>query len=145
MLRFQLRSQRGVMQDLPVSGLVLLPEMRRLLCFISRLISSPKLSAGFLFSLLHAALLWSGRGMHALVRIKNSAAKYLFFFQRKAAGEKEETTKLAFFSMFPHPNPSPGGRGDKSCRRAGRRVHLNAIPDGRRCNEFYGALAARDG
>ena len=163
MLRSQMRSLRGVVQDLPVSGFVLKPKMRRLLRVVFWLISSRKLLAKFFLSFLHSALSWSGRGMRALVRIKNSATQCLFFFDRKTAGEKGEKTKLAFFSMFPHPNPSPGGRGDISaffsmlphpkpfpwgrgdkslCRTAGRQVHLKAIPEGSRGNECYGAAAA---
>ena len=47
MLRFQLRSQGGVVQDLPVSGVVLLPEMRRFLRVVFRLISLPKIASNF--------------------------------------------------------------------------------------------------
>ena len=140
MLWFQLRSQGSVVQDLPVSGVVLLPEMRRLLRVVFRLISSLKLAADFFFSLLlHAALLPSMRGIYALVRMKSSAAKYLFFFQGITAGAREEATKLVFSTMRPHPNPSPEGRGVSpllTCRTGFQRcarksVHLRGAVRGR--------------
>jgi len=155
MLRFQLRSQGSVVQDLPVSGVVLLPEMRRFLRVVFRLISSLKLAADFFFSLLlHAALLRSMRDICALVRTKISAAKYLFFFQRKSAGGKEETNSPMSFTMLPHPNPSPEGRGDKDDLFNGRALtetsSKRSAPtkaDSRgalaRRDEFYGAVAVQ--